>query len=153
MKLNVLNRSFIKIKRNKKVRRPHRADDQRCVKERFLNQRHFRHPATQKRKNTKNLRPEVSVENIAMSADKSYMYCTGDVRSHGSGAQSNVVVAVEWLDEDQKTVNTGWQRIEVIHDSQTVPSLPNTLGPFNIKAPLDRCVKCVTAYAFSGYQL
>jgi hypothetical protein len=63
---------------------------------------------------------------------------------------SLVVVAVEWLDGERKALNTDWQRIGMHLDGQSVPQLPDTLRPFTVRAPLDRRVKWVQAYAFSS---
>jgi hypothetical protein len=57
---------------------------------------------------------------------------------------------VEWLDEDRRALNTDWKRIEMQLDSKAVSRLPSALRPFMVKAPLDRRVKWVKAYAFSG---
>jgi hypothetical protein len=58
---------------------------------------------------------------------------------------------VEWLDEDRKALNTDWKKIEMNLDNKAVASLPpNALRPFIFKVPLDRRVKWVKAYAFSG---
>ena len=85
-----------------------------------------------------------------MYADRKYMYCKGIVCSHGSRAKSKLVVAVEWMDENQQALNTDWKRIEMQLDGKRVPIFPNTMRPFIVKAPLDRRVKWVKAYAFSG---
>jgi hypothetical protein len=78
------------------------------------------------------------------------MYCKGNVRSLGARTRSNLVVAVEWLDENQQALNTDWKRIEMQPDGKQVPLIPNTRRPFIVKAPLDRRVKWVNAYAFSS---
>ncbi len=150
MKLNALNRSFSNIVQNQKASWPWRAGGHQWLNQRKLERRHVQHSALQERPDMGDARPEVCVEDIEVSADKKYMYCKGCVRSHRSRARSNVVVAVEWLDEDQKALNTDWKRIEMHLDGKTVPLLPNTLRPFIVKAPLDRRVKWVKAYAFSG---
>lgn len=85
-----------------------------------------------------------------MSADRKYMYCKGIVRSQGSRTRSNLVVAVEWLDENQQALNRDWKRIEMQLGGQRAPLFPDTMKPFRVKVPLDRRVKSVKAYAFSG---
>jgi len=93
---------------------------------------------------------ELSIEDIEVYADRKHMYCKGNVRSLGPRTRSNFVVAVEWLDENQQALNTDWKRIEMLLDDKKVPLIPNTRRPFIVKAPLDRRVKWVNAYAFSS---
>ena len=90
------------------------------------------------------------VEGIEVSADNTYMYCKGCVRSRGKQTGSDVVVAVEWLDEDRKALNTDWKRIVMQLEGKAVPLMSDTPQPFTVRAPLDRRVKWVQAYAFSG---
>ncbi|CAB1057008.1 hypothetical protein D1BOALGB6SA_1747 [Olavius sp. associated proteobacterium Delta 1] len=150
MKLNALNRSFSNIVQKQKESWHWGAGGQHWLKQDKLERRPARHTALLENPGQGDARPKLWVEDIKVSADKNYMYCKGCVRSQGSRSKSNVVVAVEWLDEDQKAVNTDWKRIEMHLDGKTVPLLPNTLRPFMVKAPLDRRVKWVKAYAFSG---
>ena len=93
--------------------------------------------------------PDLRVEDIKVSADKNFMYCKGCVRSRGARPGSQVVVAVEWLDGDRNALNTDWKRIGMQINGESVPQLPNTLQPFTVRAPLDRRVKWVQAYAFA----
>lgn len=95
-------------------------------------------------------RPKLRVEDIKVSADDKYMYCKGRVRSQGSGYKPKVVVAVEWLDKDRKALNTDWKRIELDNADDSVTLLPDAMQPFIVQAALDRRVKWVKAYAFSG---
>ena len=97
-------------------------------------------------------RPEIKVEDIKVSSDRKYMYCQGCVRGQGSRFRLNVVVAVEWLDEDRKALNTDWKRVELDGNGETAALLPDAGRPFMVKAKLDRRVKWVKAYAFSGNQ-
>jgi hypothetical protein len=90
------------------------------------------------------------IEDIEVYADRKHMYCKGNVRSLGSRIRSNLVVAIEWMDENQQALNTDWKRIEMQLDSKKVPLLPNVRKSFIVKAPLDRRVKWVNAYAFSS---
>ena len=96
------------------------------------------------------IRQNLRVEGIKVSADRKYMYCQGHVRGQGLKSKSNVVVAVEWLDKDRKALNTDWKRIDSNHDGNPAPLLPDSRSPFIVKAPLDRRVKWVNAYAFLG---
>ena len=95
-------------------------------------------------------RSRLRVEDINVTADGKYMYCKGCVRSEGAGYRSNVVVAVEWLDEDRQALNTDWKRIDMSLTGNAVTSMANTVQPFMVQAALDRRVKWVKAYAFSG---
>ena len=152
MSLNVLSRSLSTIVRNQKAIWQWGAGDHQCLNpgkfERRQAQPSVRHESPIKT----DARPELWVEDITVSADKKYMYCKGCVRSQGIRYKSNVVVAVEWLDEDHKALNTDWKRIEMNLDAKSVPILPNTMQPFMVQATLDRRVKWVKAYAFSGNQ-
>ena len=94
--------------------------------------------------------PDLRVEGIEVLADKDFMYCKGCVRRCGTGSGSQVVVAVEWLDGDRNALNTDWKQIGTHLDGKSTPLLSNTLQPFTVRAPLDRRVKWVQAYAFSG---
>ena len=120
------------------------------LNQRKSERRHVQYSALQERPCQGDARPELWVENIEVSADRKYMYCKGCVRSQGVQSKKSVVVAVEWLDEDHKALNTDWKRIELHLDNQSLPLLPNTMRPFMVKATLDRRVKWVKAYAFSG---
>lgn len=95
---------------------------------------------------------KLKVEDIKVSSDRKYMYCQGYVRSNGPRSKSKVVVAVEWLDENRKALNTDWKRVELNSDGETAPLLPDSRRPFTVKASLDRRVKWVKAYAFTGNQ-
>ena len=152
MKLNALSRSFSNIVQNQKVSRHWGADGHHWLNQGKLEPPPVQHSTLLENPGRSDARPELRVEDIKVSADRKYMYCKGCVRSQGSSSKSNVVVAVEWLDEDQKAVNTDWKRIEMQLDGKTMPLLPNNLRPFIVKAPLDRRVKWVKAYAFSGNQ-
>ena len=94
--------------------------------------------------------PALCIEDIEVYADQKHMYCKGNVRSFKTGARSNLVIAVEWLDEHRRALNTDWKRIEMQPDDGNAPLIPNPRRPFIVKAPLDRRVKSVNAYAFSG---
>lgn len=98
----------------------------------------------------KNIPAELRVKDIEVYADGKYMYCKGIVHSHGSNARSNLVVAIEWLDENHQALNTEWKHLEMQLEGKTVPLFPDAIRPFVVKAPLDRRVKWVKAYAFSG---
>jgi len=152
MNLNVLTRSFSTIVRNQKAIWQWGVGDHQCLNsgkfERQQGQPSVRHENLVKT----DARRELSVEDIKVSADKKYMYCKGCVRSQGTRYKSNVVVAVEWLDKDQKALNTDWKRIEMNLDAKSVPLLPNTMQPFMVQATLDRRVKWVKAYTFSADQ-
>ena len=150
MKLAALNQSFSKIVQNPKASWHWHTAGHQLLNQRKSERRHVQYSALQERPCQGDARPELWVENIEVSADRKYMYCKGCVRSQGSRSKSNVVVAVEWLDEDQRALNTDWKRIEMHLDGKTAPRLPNALRSFIVKAPLDRRVKWVKTYAFSG---
>ena len=152
MKLNALSRSFSNIVQNQKESWHWGANGHHWLNQGKLEQRPVQPSALLENPGRSEARLDLRVEDIKVSADRNYMYCKGRIRSQGSGSKSNVVVAVEWLDEDQKAVNTDWKRIEMDLDGKTVSLLPNTLQPFMVKAPLDRRVKWVKAYAFTGNQ-
>ena len=150
MKINVLSRSFLNVVRNQKVRwNSHAGGDQGKDWHKVERQQVQRkdHPIRPDKGDGKS---ELCVEDIKVSADRKYMYCKGCVRSQGHRSKANVVVAVEWLDEDRRALNTDWKRIEMIIEGKTMPRLPSALQSFIVKAPLDRRVKWVKAYAFSG---
>ena len=152
MNLNALSRPFSNIVQNHKASRNGDADGRHWLNRRKLEGRPVQHSAPLENPGRSDARPELRVEDIKVSADRKHMYCKGCVSSQGSNSKSKVVVAVEWLDEDKKAVNTDWKRIEMQLDGKTMPLLPNNLRPFIVKAPLDRRVKWVKAYAFSGNQ-
>jgi len=152
MKLNALSRSFSNIVQNQKASWPWGAGDHAWLNQSKPDRRQVQHSTLLANPGRMEARPKLCVEDIKVSADNKFMYCKGCIRSQGSGSRSNVVVAVEWLDEDKNAVNTDWKRIEMQPESKTGPLLPNILQPFIVKAPLDRRVKWVKAYAFSGTQ-
>jgi hypothetical protein len=115
-----------------------------------LQQRQLQPVMDRQRPGNGNAPPAVRVANIEVTADRKYMYCKGCLLSQGSGSKSNVIVAVEWLDKDQQALNTDWKRIAVDLEGNAVPLLPDRMRPFVVKAPLDRRVKWVKAYAFCG---
>jgi hypothetical protein len=152
MNLNVLSRSFSTFVRNQKATWQWGAGDHQFLKsgkfERQQGQSSVRHEnpvMTEARK-------ELRIEDIKVIADRKYMYCKGCVRSQATRYKSNVVVAVEWLDEDHKALKTDWKRLETNLDTKPVPLLPDTTQPFLVQATLDRRVKWVKAYAFSANQ-
>jgi len=149
MKLIAPNRSFSNFVQNKKANW-RRAGGCQWIDQRELARRQIQRSPLQKKLNGKDTPPEICVEDIEVSADSKYMYCKGIVRCQGSRAGLNLVVAVEWLDENQQALNTDWKRIEMQLEGKRVPLFPNTMRPFIVKAPLDRRVKWVKAYAFSG---
>lgn len=135
---------------NQKANWRRRVDGFQGIDQRELVMRQIQRSPLQNKADVKDIIPTLCVEDIEVYADKKYMYCKGTVRSQGSRVRSNLVVAVEWLDENQKALNTDWKPIEMDLDGKKVPLFPNTMRPFIVKAPLDRRVKWVKAYAFSG---
>jgi len=152
MKLNALSRSFSNMVQNQKASWHWGASDRDWLNPSKPKRQSARHPTLMNKPTRMESRPVLCVENIEVSADKKYMYCKGCVRSQGFRSVSNMVVAVEWLDEDKNAVNTDWKRIEIQPEDKESPSLPNVLQTFVVKAPLNRRVKWVKAYAFSGTQ-
>jgi hypothetical protein len=135
---------------NQKANWRDRVDGHQWIDQRELATRQIKRSPLQKKLGGQKITPKLCVEDIEVYADRKYMYCKGIVRSQGSRARSNLVVAVEWLDENLQALNTDWKRIEMQLDGKTVPLFPNTMIPFVVKAHLDRRVKWVKAYAFSG---
>lgn len=152
MNLNVLSRSFSNIVQNQKVNWLWGAEDHQDLNPGKIEQRQIQPAILLENPAKSDARPKLWVEEIEVTADKKHMYCKGCVRSQGIRYRSNVVVAVEWLDEDHKALNTDWKRIEMNIDAKSIPLLPNTMQPFMVQATLDRRVKWVKAYAFSGNQ-
>ena len=135
---------------NRKANWRRRIDGHHWIDQRELAMRQITRSPLQKKLDEINIPPELCVEDIEVYADGKYMYCKGIVRSHGSNARSDLVVAVEWLDENHQALDTEWKRIEMQYDGKTVPLFSNTMRPFVVRAPLDRRLKWVKAYAFSG---
>ena len=152
MKLNAAAQSISNFVQNKKANWRWCADGRQRLNQCNPERQSIQRSPVLIRPDKGNSRAELRVEEIEVSADRKYMYCQGRVRRQGSKVRSKVVVAVEWLDEDQKALNTDWKRIEKNLDGKTVSLLPFTLTPFIVKAPLDRRVKWVNAYAFTGRQ-
>ena len=150
MNLNVLSRSFSNIVQNQKVNWLWGAEDHQDLNPGKIEQRQIQPAILLENPAKSDARPKLWVEEIEVTADKKHMYCKGCVRSQGIRYRSNVVVAVEWLDQDRKALNTEWKRIEMNLNGETVPLLPNTRRSFIVKAALDRRAKWVKAYAFSG---
>jgi len=149
MKLIAQDRTFSNFSQNKKANWQH-AGGYHGIDQREFARREIQRSPSHKKLNGKDTPAGICVEDIEVSADSKYMYCKGIVRCHGSRAGSNLVLAVEWLDENQQALNTDWKRIEMQLEGRRVPLFPNTMRPFIVKAPLDRRVKWVKAYAFSG---
>ena len=152
MKLTALNRSFSDIFQNQKTNwhlsiGSHPRLNQGKIQHRQVQPATLLHPPQDS-----DMGPKLKVEDIKVSSDRTYMYCQGCVRSQGPRSKSNVVVAVEWLDENRKALNTDWKRVELNSDGETAPLLPDSRRPFTVKASLDRRVKWVKAYAFTGNQ-
>ena len=95
-------------------------------------------------------RQNLNVEKIEVYADKNYIYCKGKLSRLVPHASADVVLAVEWLDQDQNALKTDWKRLDAHHGSRSAQSTYDGTEPFLIKTPLDRRVKSVKAYAFSG---
>lgn len=150
MNLNVLSRSVSTLVHNQKAKRHWQMEDHPCLSSDKLAGGQAAPPARPQNPDSSDKRPKVWLEDIKVTADEKSMYCKGCVHSQGAGHRSKVVVAVEWLDEDRKALNTDWQRIEIDLAGKAAPCLPNTMQPFMVQAALDRRVKWVNAYAFSG---
>jgi hypothetical protein len=152
MSFNVLSRSFSTIVQNQKAHWLGGAGSRHGLNSDTPAARQVRPSARKDNPGASRARPELRVEDIKVTADEKYMYCKGCVRSQGTGYRSNVVVAVEWLDKDHQALNTDWKRIEINLAGNAAPCLPNAMQPFIVQATLDRRVKWVKAYAFSGTQ-
>ena len=150
MKLNAPSLSFATFAQNETANWGSRTGGHPWQSRRELLRRQARRSPLLKRPNRENQHCELRVEDISVYADEKYMYCQGIVRSHGTRPKSNLVVAVEWLDENHSALNTDWKRIEMHLDGETVPMLPHAVRPFIVRAALDRRVKWVKAYAFSS---
>ncbi len=150
MMIRSLKRTCTKSARNEKSGWLWRAGNRQFMNQRELKRRNRGPSDDPERQTDRKSNPDLCVEGIEVSADNNFMYCKGCVRSRGNRSGSQVVVAVEWLDRDRKALNTNWKRIGMHMDGESVPLLTNTLQPFTIRAPLDRRVKWVQAYAFSG---
>ena len=150
MKLNAPNLSFSAFAQNQTANWGTSTGGHQWQSRRELLTRRAQRSPLLKRPNTEDQGCELCVEDISVYADEKFMYCQGIVRSHGTQPRSNLVVAVEWLDENQSALNTDWKPIEMQLDGEGVPLLPNTVRPFIVKADLDRRVKWVKAYAFSS---
>lgn len=150
MMLRSLKRTCTKSAPNEKSGWQWRSASQQLASQRSLRRRDRQPSADPERQKRGELNPDLRVEGIQVSVDNDFMYCKGCVRSRGSRSGSRVVVAVEWLDGDRNPLNTDWKRIGIQIEGQSVPQLPNTLQPFTVRAPLDRRVKWVQAYAFCG---
>ena len=150
MNLNVLSRSFSTIVRNQKAYWHGGAGNHHGLNPDRPENRQVQSSARLDNPAAGEARPKLRVEGIKVTADEKFMYCKGCVRSRGTGHQSSVVVAVEWLDEDHQALNTDWRRIEMNLAGDTAPCLPDSVQPFMVQAALDRRVKWVKAYAFSG---
>ena len=150
MSFNILSRSFSTIVQNQKAHWLGGGGNHHGQNSDKPGARRDQPSAGKNNSGASRARPELRVEDIKVTADEKYMYCKGCVRSQGTGYRSDVVVAVEWLDEDRQALNTDWKRIEINLGDNAVPCLPNALQPFSVQAALDRRVKWVKAYAFSG---
>ena len=150
MNLTALNRSFSDILQKQIVSWPFSLGSDPRLNQGKIQQRRIG-PATRRPPLGENdTSPALQVEDIKVSSDKKYMYCQGCVRSQGGRSKPNVVVAVEWLDEDRKALNTDWKRVDLNSDGETAHLRLDARHPFMVKARLDRRVKWVKAYAFSG---
>lgn len=150
MRLIARNQSLSNFVQNHKANWRRRVGGYQWIDQGELATQQIKRSPLQKKLDGKILPAELCVEDIEVYADQKYMYCKGIVRSHGSRTRSNLVVAVEWLDENHQTLNTDWKRIEMQLDGKLVPLFPNAVRPFIVKAPLNRRVKWVKAYVFSG---
>ena len=151
MKLNALSRSFSNIVQNPKASWLWQSGGHQWLGQPKFKRRPTQNSALPENPEKGGKHQEICVEDIKVSADSQYMYCQGCVRSQGVlRSRAKVVVAVEWLDEDQKALNTDWKQIEMHLNGTTAPLRPNALRSFVVKAPLDRRVKWVNAYAFSS---
>jgi hypothetical protein len=150
MKIAALNRSFSDIFQNQRTGWHLSIGSRAGLNQGKIQQRRVQPATLLQPRGGRDRGPELKVEDIKVSSDRKYMYCQGCVRSQGSQFRSNVVVAVEWLDEDRKALNTDWKRVELDGNGETAALLPDAGRPFMVKARLDRRVKSVKAYAFTG---
>ena len=150
MNFNVRSRSFSTIVQHQKAHWLGKGGNHHGQKSDKPEARQVQQPSRKDNSGASRARPELRVEDIKVTADENYMYCKGCVRSQGTGYGSDVVVAVEWLDEDHQALNTDWKRIEINPGDHAAPCLPHAMQPFSVQAALDRRVKWVKAYAFAG---
>ena len=150
MRLIAWKHSLSNFVQNQKENRQQQFNGCRLVDQQEILSRQMKRSPLQQKPVGQQPSAELCIEDIEVYADRNHMYCKGNVRSLGSRSRSNLVVAVEWLDENQQALNTDWKRIEMQLDGGKVPLIPNTRRPFIVKAPLDRRVKWVNAYAFSN---
>jgi hypothetical protein len=92
----------------------------------------------------------IYVEGMEVYADKNYMYCKGNLCGRIPKSLSDIVVAIEWFDQNQNPLKTDWTRVDVHPGSKNIPSSSDEKKPFMIKRPLDPRVRSVKAYAFSS---
>jgi hypothetical protein len=104
----------------------------------------------QKKSDQTFIRSKLYVEGMEVYADNNYMYCKGNLCGRMPETFANIVVAIEWFDQNQKALETDWKRVDAHPGCKSVPSSSEEKKPFIIKRPLDRRVKSVKAYAFSS---
>ena len=150
MRLIAWKHSLSNFVQNQKENRQQQFNGCRLVDQQEILSRQMKRSPLQQKPVGQQPSAELCIEDIDVYADRNHMYCKGNVRSLGARSRSNLVVAVEWLDENQQALNTDWKRIEMQLDDRKLPAAPNTRRPFIVKAPLDRRVKWVNAYAFSN---
>ena len=150
MKLTALNRTFSDIFQSQRNTWHVGIGSNPCLKKDHLEQQTVEPTPRLQIPENSSRSPGLKVEDVKVSTDTQYMYCQGSVRSPEIRSKSNVVVAVEWLDKDRKTINTDWKRVEMHLNGETVAMRQSSGCPFMVKAALDRRVKWVKAYAFSG---
>jgi hypothetical protein len=92
--------------------------------------------------------PEMSVTLLEVTFDTDFMVCTGTVRNSSLRPQSNVIVAVEWQNEQRRILRTDWERVRKPGSRKAVTVGPGGEASFVVKARLDRRVRWLRAYTF-----
>jgi hypothetical protein len=103
---------------------------------------------SQKQQECRFNRRNIYVDGMEVYADKYYMYCKGNLCGRMPESLADIVVAIEWFDQNQKALKTDWTRVDAQPGSKNMPSSSDEKKAFIIKRPLDRRVKSVKAYAF-----
>jgi hypothetical protein len=92
--------------------------------------------------------PEMGVTHLEVTFDTDFMVCTGTVRNSSRRPQSNVIVAVEWQNEQRRILRADWERVTKPRSRKAITVGPGEEASFVVKARLDHRVRWLRAYTF-----
>lgn len=85
----------------------------------------------------------IKFEEVEVYSDDHMMYCSGKVRNHGDQSYDYIKVKVEWIDKNDKVLDTEW-----IYAVASEGLAPKQAKSFKLRAPKDSRMASAKFYTF-----